>query len=193
MIAIVDYNTGNLRSVMEALNRIGAEFQLVSDKESLQSADRVILPGVGEASCAMGKLEERGLDRIIPALKQPVLGICIGMQLMCSESEEGNVKCLDIFKTKVNKLHCPGLKIPHVGWNTVSKLQSPLFEGIEEDSYFYYVHSFAAGICKETVAETEYGCTFSAALRNGNFFGTQFHPEKSGQLGEMVLKNFLKM
>ncbi len=242
MIAITDYDTGNLRSVANALRRIGAEFTVTSDAAALRLADKVILPGVGEASSAMAKLRERGLDAVIPTLTQPVLGICIGMQLMCLDSEEGGAGCLGIFPAHVMRLGgrgttsgngagtaagtatpgitlraappsnggakpavrvfrgaegVPGgenpLKIPHVGWNTVGRLRSPLFDGLGEGTYVYYVHSYAAQCCEATVAETDYGGAFSAALRRGNFFGTQFHPEKSGRAGERILRNFLNL
>ncbi len=198
MIAVTDYDTGNLRSVMNALQRTGAEFIVTSDEATLRAADKVIMPGVGEASSAMDKLRERGLDRIIPSLTQPVLGICIGMQLMCEHSQEGDAECLGIFPTKVVKL--PNellsgeiLKVPHVGWDTIEKLKTPLFEGIKESSHLYYVHSFAAQLCDATIASTMYGVEFSAALHHNNFYGTQFHPEKSGVVGEAILNNFLKL
>lgn len=199
MTAIVDYDTGNLRSVADALRRVGAEFTVTADPEALRRADRVLLPGVGEASSAMAKLRERGLDKIIPALTQPVLGICIGMQLMCLDSEEGGARCLGIFPAHVVRLGSGApaaqnpLKIPHVGWNTIGGLRGPLFEGLGEQTYVYYVHSYAAQVCDATVAVTDYGGAFSAALGCGNFFGTQFHPEKSGQAGERILRNFLKL
>ena len=195
MIAITDYDTGNLRSVANALRRIGAEFTVTSDAAVLRQADRVLLPGVGEASSAMAKLRERGLDALIPTLTQPVLGICIGMQLMCLDSEEGDTRCLGIFPAHVVRLgggECP-LKIPHVGWDTVGRLRSPLFDGLGEDTYLYYVHSYAAQACDATIAQTDYGGIFSAALGRGNFFGTQFHPEKSGAAGARILLNFLNL
>ncbi len=198
MIAIIDYDTGNLRSVMNALERVGVEYVVSSNHEVLRAADKVIMPGVGEASSAMEKLRERGLDTLVPSLTQPVLGICIGMQLMCQSSEEGDAKCLGIFPTKVVKLPAELstgelLKVPHVGWDTIESLKSPLFEGITEGSHLYYVHSFAAEICDKTIATTEYGVRFSASLHRDNFYGTQFHPEKSGTVGEAILANFLKL
>ncbi|MFI3248613.1 MAG: imidazole glycerol phosphate synthase subunit HisH [Rikenellaceae bacterium] len=198
MIAIIDYDTGNLRSVMNALERVGVEYVVTSDHEVLRGADKVIMPGVGEASSAMEKLRERGLDTLVPSLTQPVLGICIGMQLMCESSEEGDAKCLGIFPTKVVKLPAELangelLKVPHVGWDTIEDLQTPLFEGINESSHLYYVHSFAAEVCENTIATTEYGVKFSASLHRDNFYGTQFHPEKSGTVGEAILNNFLKL
>ena len=194
MTAIVDYDTGNLRSVADAMRRIGAEFTITADPALLRGADRVLLPGVGEASSAMAKLRERGLDLVIPTLTQPVLGICIGMQLLCLDSEEGDARCLGIFPAHVRRLKPAesGLKIPHVGWNTVGSLRGALFEGIGEETYVYYVHSYAAEVCEATIARTDYGGEFSAALGRGNFFGTQFHPEKSGSAGERILRNFLK-
>lgn len=198
MIAVVDYATGNLRSVADALRRAGAEFTLTADPALLRGADKVILPGVGEASSAMSQLRERGLDTVIPSLTQPVLGICIGMQLMCLSSEEGDARCMGIFPTRVLRLPSvtPGgaqLKVPHVGWDTISGLSTPLFRDLAEDTYIYYVHSFAAEPCAATIATTDYGRPFSAALARNNFFGTQFHPEKSGSAGARILQNFLTL
>ena len=198
MIAVVDYDTGNLRSVAEALRRAGAEFRLTADQRLLREAERVILPGVGEASSAMQRLRERGLDRVIPSLAQPVLGICIGMQLMCLSSEEGDTRCMGIFPARVRRLPAAApdggrIKVPHVGWDTVSGLRTPLFRGMAEDTYVYYVHSFAAEPCEATIATTCYGLPFSAALGRSNFFGTQFHPEKSGRAGALILQNFLNL
>ncbi len=192
MIAVVDYDTGNLRSVAEALRREGAEFVLTADHEVIRNAERVILPGVGEASSAMEKLRERGLDTLIPTLTQPVLGICIGMQLMCLSSEEGDAECLGIFPTRVRCLpKTTEQKVPHVGWDTISGLKTRLFDDIADDSYIYYVHSYAADPCDFTIATTDYIRPFSAALARNNFFGTQFHPEKSGSVGAKILHNFL--
>lgn len=198
MIAVVDYATGNLRSVADALRRAGAEFTLTADPALLGRADKVILPGVGEASSAMAKLRERGLDTVIPTLTRPVLGICIGMQLMCLSSEEGGAQCMGIFPARVRRLPSEApdgsrLKVPHVGWNTIAALRTPLFEGIDEDTYVYYVHSFAAETCEATATVTRYGRPFSAALARGNFFGTQFHPEKSGAAGARIIRNFLNL
>jgi glutamine amidotransferase len=193
MIAVIDYKCGNLRSVSNALQRIGCDYRITGDKAVIRAASHVILPGVGEASSTMEALKAGGLDRTLLSLTQPVLGICIGMQLMCRFSEEGNVQCLGLFDTNVRKLRVSDeLKVPHMGWNTVAQLNSPLTDGIAEGSYFYYVHSFAPEIGEQTVAITEYGTLFSAILRNDNFFGTQFHPEKSGAVGERLLSNFLK-
>ena len=197
MIAVVDYATGNLRSVADALRRAGAEFTLTADPALLRGADKVILPGVGEASSAMSQLRERGLDTVIPSLTQPVLGICIGMQLMCLSSEEGDAACLGIFPTDVVRLpdrtaNGP-LKVPHMGWDTVDTLRGPLFEGIDAQTYVYYVHSYAPRLCDAAIAATDYGMRFSAALARNNFFGTQFHPEKSGAAGSRILRNFLTL
>lgn len=193
MTAIIDYGTGNLRSVENALKRIGADYVLTADADTVRSADRVILPGVGEASSAMENLRATGLDKVIPGLVQPVLGICIGMQLMCRYSEEGDTDCLGIFRTDVRRLDAPGLKVPEMGWNSISfpGPEPALFKGTCDGAYVYYVHSYAPDICPDTIAVTEYGMPFSAALGRGNFFGTQFHPEKSGNTGESILRNFL--
>ena len=196
MIAIIDYDTGNLRSVCNALDRIGAEYVLTNDPAVIAEADRVLLPGVGEASSAMQKLQERGLCEVIKALKVPVLGICIGMQLMCRHSEEGNVDCLGIFDAQVQKFEADpsqGVKVPHMGWNSITDLRTGLFEGLSEGEFVYFVHSFAADVCEDTIAVSENGRRFSAALRKGNFYGAQFHPEKSGDVGERILKNFMNL
>ena len=198
MIAVVDYATGNLRSVADALHRAGAEFTLTADPAVLRAAERVILPGVGEASSAMEKIRERKLDGVIPALTCPVLGICIGMQLMCLASEEGEARCIGIFPTQVRRLQGGmseegPLKVPHVGWNTIEGLQTPLFDGLSEESFVYYVHSYAADPCPATIATTRYGEPFSAALGWCNFYGVQFHPEKSGSTGARIIRNFLNL
>lgn len=196
MIAIIDYDTGNLRSVCNALDRIGAEYVLTDDPAVIAQADRVLLPGVGEASSAMQKLQERGLCEVIKGLKVPVLGICIGMQLMCRHSEEGNVDCLGIFDSQVQKFEADpsqGVKVPHMGWNSISDLGTELFDGLAEGEFVYFVHSFAADVCEDTIAVSENGRRFSAALHKDNFYGAQFHPEKSGDVGEAILKNFMKL
>lgn len=193
MTAIIDYNTGNLFSLISALERVGADYMLTSDPEEILSAESVILPGVGEASNSMSELRKRALDKVIPLIKAPVLGICIGMQLMCSKSEEGDTECLNIFPNKVLKLKGKGIKIPHMGWNSVSDTRSPLFAGIEEGTYLYFVHSFAPDCNEFTASTTEYGELFSSALSKNNFYGTQFHPEKSGEMGERLLRNFIKI
>lgn len=196
MIAIIDYKAGNIRSVENALKRLGAEYVLTANPETIRRADHVILPGVGEASSAMASLEETGLVSVIKSLTQPVLGICIGLQLMCASSEEGDTDCLGIFTPKVTRFpETPGVKIPHTGWNTISGLRGPLFRNIPEDSFVYYVHSYCPEIfTDQTVAMTEYaGTGFSGALQRNNFFGTQFHPEKSGPVGTEILKNFIEL
>ena len=201
MIAIVNYDTGNIRSVINALGRVGCtDWVYTDDKSILAKADKVLLPGVGEASSAMAKLTERGLDTFIPTLTQPVLGICVGTQLMCQSSEEGNAQCMGIFRTKVKKFQ-PTVhssqpivpKIPHMGWNQITDLRTPLFKDINEGAYIYYVHSFYPELCADTIATTHYINDFSGALGRDNFFGTQFHPEKSGTIGAQILKNFLEL
>ena len=195
MIAIVDYDTGNLCSVCNALQRLGVEYVLTDDAETIRNADKVLLPGVGEASSAMEKLRERGLCDVIKGLTQPVLGICIGMQLMCRSSEEGNAQCLGIFDTAVRRFVPDkegGIKVPHMGWNSINNLQSPLFAGIAEGAFVYFVHSFAPDLCDECIAESANGRTFAAALAKGNFYGAQFHPEKSGDVGLAILKAFVE-
>ena len=196
MIAIIDYDTGNLRSVCNALDRIGAEYVLTDDPAVIAQADRVLLPGVGEASSAMQKLQERRLCEVIKGLRVHVLGICIGMQLMCRHSEEGNVDCLGIFDSQVQKFQADpsqGVKVPHMGWNSISDLDTGLFEGLSDGEFVYFVHSFAADVCEDTIAVSENGRRFSAALHKDNFYGAQFHPEKSGDVGEAILKNFMNL
>ena len=196
MIAIIDYDTGNLRSVCNALDRIGAEYVLTDDPKVIAQADRVLLPGVGEASSAMNKLQERGLCDVIKSLKVPVLGICIGMQLMCRHSQEGDVDCLGIFDADVCRFEADqsaGIKVPHMGWNTLSGLKTGLFEGLTDGDFVYFVHSFAASVCDDTIAVSDNGRRFSAAMRRGNFYGAQFHPEKSGDVGERILRNFMNL
>lgn len=193
MIAIVDYATGNLRSVANALNRLGAEYVITADPQVIAAADRVLLPGVGEASRAMHQLRQAGLDHTVRSLTQPVLGICIGMQLMCAHSEEGNVDCLGIFDNRVQRLSAPGLKVPHMGWDSIEDLRTPLFTDIANGAYVYYVHSYAPTLGADTAAVTTYGTSFSAALARNNFYGTQFHPEKSADVGERILKNFIEL
>ena len=242
MIAIVNYDTGNIRSVINALHRVGCtEWVYTDDKAVLMQADKVLLPGVGEASTAMAKLAERGLDTFIPTLTQPVLGICVGTQLMCQSSEEGNVDCMGIFRTKVKRFlgqqttdngqptfearaelswlgyaeqgggkacaagltdtphpstltsHPSSLKVPHMGWNQITDLRTPLFRDIAEGAYIYYVHSYYPELCADTIATTHYINAFSGALGRDNFFGTQFHPEKSGTIGAQIIKNFLEL
>ena len=196
MIAIVDYKAGNIRSVENALKRLGTEYVLTADPETIRCADHVILPGVGGASSAMRALESTGLIPVIKSLTQPVLGICIGLQLMCSSSEEGGAECMGIFTSKVRRFpEATGVKIPHTGWDTISGLRGPLFRNIPEDSFVYYVHSYCPDIfIDQTAAVTEYaGVRFSGALQRDNFFGTQFHPEKSGSVGAEILRNFVEL
>jgi len=189
-IAIIDYGAGNTQSVKYALKRLGCIGVLTSDKEVISNSDKVIFPGVGQANSAMRKLKSKGLDLLIPELKQPVLGICLGMQLMCNFSEEGNTDCLKIFGSNVKKFD-NSVKVPQIGWNTVFDLKTSLFDSINENEYMYLVHSYYVPILKETVAKTNYGINYSTALKKNNFIGVQFHPEKSGSNGEIVLKNFI--
>ncbi len=194
MITIIDYDTGNLRSVSNALSRLGAEFCITNNHKQILASDKVLLPGVGEARSAMLKLQELGLVEVVKSLTQPVLGICIGVQLLCQHSDEGDVQCMGVFDSRVRKFSAtPELKVPHMGWNSISNLQTPLFNDISDESYIYYVHSFAPELCSQTIATTTYGKEFSAALNRDNFFGTQFHPEKSGEVGEKILSNFLRL
>lgn len=194
MIAIVDYRMGNLRSVENALRRLGAEFTVTSDPGVIRTADKVLLPGVGNAAQAMANLREEGLVDVIRSLRKPVLGICIGMQVLCRYSEEGGTACLGIFDTDVTRFKAePGLKVPHMGWNNIGNLDSKLFKGIDAGSFVYFVHSYRPGLCCDTIATANYGGMFSAALKYENFYGTQFHPEKSGDVGEMILANFMAL
>ncbi len=193
-IAIVKYNAGNTRSVLCALKRLGYEATVTEDHTELRRADRVIFPGVGEASTAMAYLREHGLDTFLPTLKQPFLGICLGMQLMCLFSEEHDTTCLGIFPETVKKfIAFNGEKIPHMGWNTLKTEDDPLFTGLTDPLWCYFVHSFYVPISEGTIASSEYASMkFTASLRKGNFRGCQFHPEKSGSVGEQILKNFLE-
>ncbi|CAM2900846.1 glutamine amidotransferase [Flavobacterium succinicans] len=191
-LVIINYGAGNIQSIMFAIERLGYKAVLSNNPEEIKAADKVIFPGVGEASYAMKMLQESGLDTLIPTLQQPVLGICLGMQLMCQSSEEGNTKGLGIFDVDVVKFSSK-VKVPQMGWNTIYNLKSDLFKGIAENEYMYLVHSFYAPLCKETIATTNYELEYSSALEKDNFFGTQFHPEKSGDVGEKILENFLKL
>lgn len=191
-IVIINYGAGNIQSIMFAIERLGFKAVLSNNPEEIQQADKVIFPGVGEASYAMKKLQESGLDALIPNLKQPVLGICLGMQLMCNSSEEGNTKGLGIFDVDVVKF-TPKVKVPQMGWNQIYDLKSDLFKGIPENEFMYLVHSFYAPNCAEAIATTNYESEYASALQKDNFYGTQFHPEKSGAVGEKILENFLKL
>ena len=191
-IAIIDYGAGNIQSIRFAMERLGFSTILTNKVDEIQQADRVIFPGVGEASSAMTKLQASRLDTLIPTLTQPVLGICLGMQLMCNHSEEGNTKGLGIFDTEVKRFDNQ-LKVPHMGWNMSCHAKSGLFEDIADQSYFYMVHSYYAEMCDQTIASMNYGLEFSTALQKDNFYGVQFHPEKSSKAGAQLLKNFLEL
>ncbi|GEM50911.1 imidazole glycerol phosphate synthase subunit HisH [Empedobacter brevis] len=192
MIAIIKYNAGNVKSVYNAVTRLGYEAVITDNFDTLKNADKVIFPGVGEARSAMSYLKEKGLDIVIKNLKQPTLGICLGQQLMCTYSEEGNTDCLGIFPIQV-KLFPPTEIVPHMGWNTIYGLSSKLFENIEENSDIYYVHSYYCELSNFSIAKTDYILEYSAALNKNNFYATQFHPEKSAGIGEQILKNFLSL
>lgn len=205
MIAIVKYNAGNIGSVTDALSRLGIENRVTDDPEELKAADKVIFPGVGEAGTAMKYLKDRGLDEVIKNLKQPVLGICLGMQLMCNHSEEGDTECLGIFDTTVKKFPATaGMKVPHMGWNLLNtkyrlknnehrNLNSELLINLQPNTDVYYVHSYFAEICDFTVAACDYILPFSSVLQKDNFYATQFHPEKSAGIGEEILRNFIEL
>jgi glutamine amidotransferase len=191
-LVILNYGAGNIQSIQFALNRLGVEGILSNNYEEILSADKVIFPGVGEASSAMKKLKESGLDKLIPQLKQPVLGICLGMQLMCNFSEEGNTEGLGIFDVNVVKFS-PKVKVPQMGWNTIYNLKSDLFNGISENEFMYLVHSYYVPNSENSIATTNYEVEYCSALQKNNFYGVQFHPEKSGKFGEQILNNFLKI
>lgn len=195
-VVIVKYNAGNIQSVQYALERIGASALVTDDHQLIRSADKVIFPGVGEASTAMNYLQSRSLDVLIKGLQQPVLGICLGMQLMCKHSEENDTACMGIFDEQV-KLFQPeksaGLKVPQIGWNTITDLSTPLFKEVPENSFCYFVHGYYASKGEHTIATTNYVQPYSAALHRDNFYGVQFHPEKSAVVGEQILKNFLTL
>jgi imidazole glycerol-phosphate synthase subunit HisH len=201
-LVIIKYNAGNIQSVLYALERIGTSATVTDDPSAIRSADKVIFPGVGEASTAMDYLRSRGLDQVITSLTQPVLGICLGMQLMCSYSEENDTPCLGIFPERVRKFMpgvAPGagigsvLKVPQIGWNNIYDLKTPLFGGVNEGSYCYFVHGYYASLGEHTIAKTDYVQPYSSALHKGNFYGAQFHPEKSAGTGEQIIKNFLNI
>jgi len=194
-LVIIKYNAGNIQSVLYALERIGVQATVTDDVQQIQSADKVIFPGVGEASTAMSYLKERGLDVVIKNLTQPVLGICLGMQLMCKYSEENDTTCLGIFEEEVKsfKVEGVGFKVPQVGWNNIYDLKSPLFKGLNENDFCYFVHGYYAALGEHTIATTNYIQAYSSALQKDNFYGVQFHPEKSATVGEKILKNFIQL
>ncbi|MBQ6581852.1 MAG: imidazole glycerol phosphate synthase subunit HisH [Alistipes sp.] len=194
MIAIVDYKMGNLRSVENALRRLGADFVVTADADVIRRADKVLLPGVGNAAEAMENLRAAALVDVIRSLRQPVLGICVGMQVMCRHSEEGDVDCLGIFDARVKRfVPAPEVKVPHMGWNRIGNLETKLFKDLDGGSYVYFVHSYYPELCPDTIATAKHGVMFSAALKYENFYGTQFHPEKSGDVGERIISNFLQL
>ncbi len=192
MIAIIKYNAGNICSVQNAINRLGYQSIVTDDHAIIQSAEKVILPGVGAAKSAMEYLKNKGLDKVILSLNQPILGICLGLQLMCKSSAEGNVKCLGIFDSEV-QIFPANRKVPHMGWNNFSEIKGPLFENIEETDNVYFVHSYYANLCDQTIATCDYIIPFSAAMKKDNYYATQFHPEKSAGIGAQILLNFLKL
>lgn len=190
---IIKYNAGNVQSVMYALDRLGVSYSYTDSEEEIRAADKVIFPGVGEASSAMAYLKEKGLDRLIPSLRQPVLGTCVGMQLMCRYSEEGDTRCMGIFDVDVRRFPAAeGFKVPHMGWNSICDYRSPLTAGIPEDAYVYFVHSYMAPVCEYTVATCRYIVPFSALLHKDNFYAAQFHCEISGDVGQKILEVFLR-
>jgi len=194
-IVIIKYNAGNIQSVLYALERIGVSAMVTDAIEEIQTADKVIFPGVGEASTAMQYLKERKLDELIISLQQPVLGICLGMQLMCTHSTENDTACLGIFEEQVKQFETsdPSIKVPQIGWNTITALKTPLFKGIAENSFAYFVHGYYAAKGKHTIATTNYIQDYSSALQKDNFYGVQFHPEKSALVGEQIIQNFLAL
>lgn len=201
-VSIIKYNAGNIQSVLFALERIGINATVTDDLELIQKSDKVIFPGVGEASSAMNYLRENKLDEVIRSLKQPVLGICLGMQLMCKYSEEGNTTCLGIFDNKVKRFSSPfeggvrrtgDVKVPQIGWNTIYDLKTNLYKGIKEDEYMYFVHSYYAELGQHTIAKTTHGLEYSSSLQKNNFYGAQFHPEKSSDAGQRILENFIRI
>lgn len=195
MIAIVDYDAGNIRSVAGALERLGQQYELTADPERLLAADRVILPGVGNAAHALESLRKKGLCEVIRSLRRPVLGICVGLQLLCRDSEEGPVEGLGVFDAHVRRFPDePQIKVPHMGWNALGNLDGKLMKGLQSGTFVYFVHSYYPSLCQDTVATCRHGSTlFSAALRYENFYGTQFHPEKSGDAGSRILQNFIDL
>lgn len=190
-VAIIKYNAGNIRSVAFALERIGITPIITDETEEIRSADKVIFPGVGEASSAMKYLSDRKLDQVITSLTQPVLGICLGMQLMCKHSEEGDTTCLGIFNEQVKLFPAKGLKVPQMGWNNIYNLKTPLFNSVPENAYMYFVHSYYVELGNETIGTTDYGVEYSSALNKNNFYALQYHPEKSSDAGQLILENFV--
>ena len=191
-IVIINYGAGNIKSIQFAVERLGYTAVLSNDASEIEAADKVIFPGVGEASSAMAKLKESGLDALIPNLKQPVLGICLGMQLMCASTEEGNTQGLGIFDVAVKRFS-NDVKVPQIGWNQITDFKSELFKGVEDGNHIYLVHSYFAEVTEDTICTTNYGLTYSTGLQKDNFYGLQFHPEKSSDVGELILKNFLEL
>lgn len=194
-LAIIKYNAGNIQSVLNALERLGLAAEVTDDHDKIRSADKVIFPGVGEASSAMQSLSQNGLQELIPQLKQPVLGICVGMQLLCRHSEENDTDCLGIVPVTVRRFRPEeaGLKVPQVGWNRIYNLRSALFEGVEENSFIYNVHSYYAEDSNYTIAACNYGLSYAAAVKKDNFYGVQFHAEKSAETGDRIIKNFIAL
>lgn len=197
-LSIIKYNAGNIQSVLNALDRLGLSAAVTDNPEEIRSSDKVIFPGVGEASSAMASLQQAGLDQLIPTLTQPVLGICVGMQLLCAHSEENSVDCLGIVPVQVKKFlagHSPEgrIKVPQMGWNTIYDLHSPLFSNIPDGSYIYNVHSYYAEVDEHTIARCSYGVEYAAAVQKDNFYGVQFHTEKSAEIGDRIIENFIKL
>jgi glutamine amidotransferase len=191
-LVIIDYGAGNIKSIQFAFKRLGVDAKLTNNPEEIKNADKVIFPGVGEASSAMQKLKESGLHQLIPQLKQPVLGICLGMQLLCNSTEEGNTKGLGVFNVTIKRF-TNQVKVPQMGWNTITTLKTKLFKNIKENEFMYLVNSYYAENCSEAIAITNYGLNYASALQKDNFYGVQFHPEKSSLAGEQLLKNFLEL
>ncbi|WP_445736570.1 imidazole glycerol phosphate synthase subunit HisH [Mariniflexile sp.] len=191
-LIIINYGAGNIKSIQFAFKRLGVDAVLSKNPEEILAADKIIFPGVGEANSAMKMLKETGLDALIPQLRQPVLGICLGMQLLCEHTEEGDTQGLGVFKTQVKRFD-NHVKVPQMGWNVIKELKSELFNGIKENEYMYLIHSYYAEHCNETIATTDYGINYASALQHNNFYGVQFHPEKSGTEGAKILGNFLRL
>ena len=192
-LAVIKYNAGNIRSVVFALERMGVNTIVTDDPHELLTADKLIFPGVGEASSAMKYLKQRKLDQLIRDSRQPLLGICLGMQLLCSHSDENDTECIGIFDTRIKRFAASGLKVPQVGWNSLREMQGDLFRNVSEPAYCYFVHSYYAELSADTIAITDYGSPFCSAIARNNFYGVQFHPEKSAETGEQILKNFLEL